>query len=255
MAHLRRLHLLPGDEAGELHDDPHQHHRPGLRSLAGQGHDPGEDALPALAGDHFVHIGDIGVGVPRHVVDPAAAETGNRRHQQHQGPDIAQPGVVQQRVGERAEAEQHHHHPVRRRRSEADAQRDHGNHRDELENRHRAEQVRGKRRLLHQDEHHVVGKHGVKHVLGNIASEVHAQVLAEDLDPQRRGELDKQAAQALAEGEAFLLLFGAQGRLAPRLARALPGKNPDKRQHQGAEHREDQACVKEGDGVVLAEVR
>jgi hypothetical protein len=36
MAHFRRLRFLAGDKAGHLHDDPHQHHRTGLRGFTGQ---------------------------------------------------------------------------------------------------------------------------------------------------------------------------------------------------------------------------
>ena len=142
MAHFIGLRFLSGDKARHLHDDPHQHHRSGLGSFTRQGHDPGKDAFAALAGDHFVHVGNIGVGVPRNVVDAAAAQARHCGYQQQQRIDIAEASVVQHRVRERTQAEQHHHHAVRWRRPEANTQRDHGDNRNKLEDRHGSEQVR-----------------------------------------------------------------------------------------------------------------
>ena len=143
MAHFRRLHFLTADKAGHLHHDAHQHHRTGLRGFTGEGHDAGEDPFAALTGDHFVHISDVGIGIPRHVVDTAAAKAGNGRNQQQQRIDVAQPGIIEDGVRKRGQAKQYHHHAVGRRRTKANAQRDHPEHGEKLEDGHRTEQVRG----------------------------------------------------------------------------------------------------------------
>ena len=36
-------------------------------------------SLPALAGDRFVDVGNIGVGIPRYVIYPAASQSGDSR--------------------------------------------------------------------------------------------------------------------------------------------------------------------------------
>ena len=141
MAHFRRLHFLPADKARHLHHDPHQHHRTGLRRFTGQRHDAREDPFATLTGDHFVHVSNVGVGIQRYVVDTPAAKTGNRRDQQQQSVNVAQARVIKHRVRERGQTKQHDHHAVRRRRSEANAQRDHADHGEELEDGHRAQQV------------------------------------------------------------------------------------------------------------------
>ncbi len=38
---------------------------------------------------------------------------------------------------------------------------------------------------LHQDKNHVIGKHGIEDVPGDIAPQIHAEVLAENFYPQR----------------------------------------------------------------------
>lgn len=60
-----------------------------------------------------------------------------------------------------------------------------GDHRNKLEDGHRPEQIRGDRGFLHQDKNHVIGKHGIEDVLGDIAPQIHAEVLAENFYPQR----------------------------------------------------------------------
>ena len=82
MADPFRLYFLPGDKPRQLHNDAHQHHRPRLRGFAGQGHDAGKNPLPALAGDRFVDVGNIGVGIPRYVIYPAASQSGDSRDEQ-----------------------------------------------------------------------------------------------------------------------------------------------------------------------------
>lgn len=52
----------------------------------------------------------------------------------------------------------------------------------------------------------------------------------------------------------FSSLLPRAGRFGPLLARALPGEEPDKGQHQRAQHREDQACIEERDRVVFTKV-
>jgi hypothetical protein len=54
------LHFLAADKAGHLHHYPHQHDGASLRGFTGQGHDASEDPFPALTGDHFIHVGDVG---------------------------------------------------------------------------------------------------------------------------------------------------------------------------------------------------
>ncbi len=39
-------------------------------------------SLPALAGDRFVDVGNIGVGIPRYVIYPAASQSGDSRDEQ-----------------------------------------------------------------------------------------------------------------------------------------------------------------------------
>ncbi|MNY33978.1 hypothetical protein D3C86_1682810 [compost metagenome] len=143
MAHFLWLNFLTADKAGHLHHDTYQHDGPRLGSFARQRHNASEDPFAALAGDDFIHVGNVGVDIPRHIVDTAATEASHRRHQQQQRVNVAQPGVIEHCVGNGSQTEQHHHHPIGRSRSKADTQWNHGDHRDELENSHRSQQVGG----------------------------------------------------------------------------------------------------------------
>ena len=58
---------------------------------------------------------------------------------------------------------------VRRRGAKTNAQRDHGDYCNKLEDGHRPQQVRGDGGFLHQNKDHVIGKHGIEDVLGDIA--------------------------------------------------------------------------------------
>lgn len=69
-----------------------------------------------------------------------------------------------------------------------------------LEDGHRPQQVRGDGGFLHQNKDHVIGKHGIEDVLGDIAPQIHAEVLAENFYPQRRTQLNHQAIEALSKG-------------------------------------------------------
>ncbi|MNT00416.1 hypothetical protein D3C72_1348490 [compost metagenome] len=75
VAHFRWLGFLAADKAGHLHHNPHQHDGSGLRGFTRQGHNPGENPFAALAGDHFIHVSNIGVDIPRNVVDAPATQT------------------------------------------------------------------------------------------------------------------------------------------------------------------------------------
>ena len=100
MAHFIGLGLLPGNKPGELHNNAHQHNRTGLRGFARQGHNAGKNPFPALSGNDLIHIRDIGVGIPWHVVDSATTQSRDGRDQQQQRVDIAQPGVIENRIGQ-----------------------------------------------------------------------------------------------------------------------------------------------------------
>jgi hypothetical protein len=53
--------------------------------------------------------------------------------------------------------------------------------------------------FLHQHKHHVVGKDRIEDVLGDIAAQIHPQMLAENLNAQRRTQLNEQAIKALSQ--------------------------------------------------------
>ncbi len=105
VAHAFSLHRLAGNEARKLQHNANKHDRTGLRRLAGQRHDAGKNAFTTLAGDHLINVGDVGVDIPRHVVDAAATKSGQRRDHHQQRHIVIHSGKPQARIRDGAQSE------------------------------------------------------------------------------------------------------------------------------------------------------
>ena len=78
-------------------------------------------------------------------------------------------------------------------------------------------------------------------------------MLTKDADAQRRGEFDIETLQALHQRQLPLLLFSAARLLGEIAGIALPGKEPDQRQHQRADNGKYQAGVEKGERIIFAQ--